>query len=77
MAQYFLNQADAQQFSGRGGSSDEETYTISPTIRYNFNNDLGVEFTYKFTRIKDNEDKTTADRNLCFFRLVYKHPFFE
>ena len=76
-ATYFLNQADAQQFSGSGGSLDQETYSISPTIRYNFNNDLGVEFTYNFTRIKDKENKTTADRNLCFFRLVYKHPFFE
>jgi len=74
---YFLNQADAQQFSGSKRSLDKKTYTISPAIRYDFNDDLGVEFNYKFSRVKDQEANTTRDRNLCFFNLVYKHPFFE
>lgn len=74
---YFLNKASAQQFSGSAESLNVEDSWISPTIHYDFNNDLGVEFNYNFLWYKNKETNGTLDRNLCFFRLVYKHRFLD
>ena len=74
---YFLNKESAQQFSGNAESLNVEDYSISPTIHYDFNNDLGMEFNYNFLGYKNKETNGTLDRNLCFFRLVYKHPFLD
>ena len=74
-ANYFLNESDPEEFSGSSHGRDEETFSIGPSIRYDFTNDLAIEFNYRFTREQDNDDNTEAERNICFIRLVYEYDF--
>jgi hypothetical protein len=74
-AEYYLNKADKGDYSARG--TDETTWRIRPSIRYDFTNDLFVEASYYFTKNKDREDHTNTTRNQFFIKISMYYPLFE
>ena len=72
---YYLNKADAGDYSKSG--TDETTWRIRPSIRYNFTNDLFMEASYNFTKNKDKEDHTNKTRNQFFIKISMDYPLFE
>jgi len=73
--EYYLNKADDGDYSARG--TDETTWRIRPSIRYNFTNDLFMEASYYFTKNKDREDHTDTTRNQFFIKISMDYPLFE
>ena len=73
--EYYLNKADAGDYSKRG--TDETTWRIRPSIRYNFTRDIFMEASYYFTKNKDKEDHTNIARNQFFIKISMDYPLFE
>jgi len=73
--QYFWNESDAGEISLQ--EVDEETFTITPLVRYAITDDLDLEAQYQYVRLEDNEDDTDANRSLIFLRLVYEFPLLD
>ncbi|MBL0700788.1 MAG: outer membrane beta-barrel protein [Desulfosarcina sp.] len=72
---YYLNKADAGDYSKIG--TDETTWSIRPSIRYNFTRDIFMEASYYFTKNKDREDHTNITRNQFFIKISMDYPLFE
>jgi len=73
--QYFWNESDAGEISLQ--EVDEETFTITPLLRYAITDDLDLETQYQYVSQEDNEDDTDANRSLIFLRLVYEFPLLD
>jgi hypothetical protein len=74
-AGWYLNSSEGTELAFQ--NIDEETWLISPWIRYNFTRNLSLDASYSFTRVKYKTNATEANRNLVFLRLVYRYPLFE
>jgi hypothetical protein len=73
---YFLNKSSAEQYSVE--SIDEQTFYITPGIRYNFTRDMAMDISYTYTRTTYEEGgDTDADRNLVMLRFSLQYPLFE
>jgi len=72
---YFLNTADAGELATE--DIDTRTISISPGLSYEIIDDLVLEISYTYTRLRDREDNSTTNRNLVFARLTYQYPLFE
>ncbi len=73
--EYYFNKADAGDYSKRG--TDETTWRVRPSIRYNFTNDIFMEASYYFTKNKDDEDDTDIKRNQFFIKISMACRLFE
>ena len=74
-AGYYLNRT--QQGTVAIVEVDEQTLRIRPGLQYEFTEDLILEAAYKYTRIEDDIDNTTADQNMVFAQIYWQWPIFE
>jgi hypothetical protein len=74
-AGYFWNRSDRTEFNRT--SIDEETAYVSPGIRYEFNRDVSVESSYRYSQVHNKQTDTRAERNIIMVRLLLQHRFFE
>jgi opacity protein-like surface antigen len=69
---YYMNK------SVKGGSAGtdigQDTVSVSSGIRYEFNRDLALDASYRYTRIYYSTTDRNADRNLFSVRLVFRSP---
>lgn len=73
---YFLNKSDQGQYSL--DAIDEQTFYITPRIRYNFTQDMAVDLSYTYTRTAYEESgDNDANRNLVMIRFSLQYPLFE
>ncbi len=72
---YSISKAGKGEFSSEG--VDEKTWSIRPSIKYNFTNNLFIEAAYYFINIKDCEENTDANRNQVFIKISMDYPLFE
>jgi len=72
---YYLNRASAGQFGA--DSIDEETFRVSPSLRYAFTKDMFLELLYDYVTTQYKNTDTDASRNLVFLRFYVQYPLFE
>ncbi len=56
---------------------DEQTLRARPGLRYEFTDDLILEAAYKYTRVRDDIDRTTAAQNMVFGQIFWQWPIFD
>lgn len=69
---YFHNKSNPGTFVGQ--RIDEDTILATPSIRYNFNEDMFIEASYRYTKYFDNVYSSVANRNLVFVRFYMQQP---
>ena len=74
-ASYFINRSNGGGLSAT--PLNQDTFSFSPGVHYDFNNDMYLEGTYTYARVKDNEAGTTANRNLFLLRFFVQHAILE
>ena len=72
---YYFNQADQGNFSTE--DIDEKTLSIQTGVHFDIKEDVFLDASYLFTRIRDEVANESAQRNLIYMRLVIFYPFFE
>jgi hypothetical protein len=72
---YYLNKASAAQFGLE--EIDEETYRVSPSLRYEFTKDIYLDLLYDYATTDYKLSDTNAERNLVLLRLYMQYPLFE
>ncbi len=72
---YYINKADEGEFGLE--EIDEETYRVSPSLRYEFTKDIYLDLLYDYATTEYKTNDTDADRNLVFLRLYVQYPLFE
>ena len=72
---YYFNQADQGNFSTE--DIDEKTLSIQTGVHFDIKEDVFLDASYLFTRIRDEVANESAKRNLIYMRLVILYPFFE
>jgi hypothetical protein len=72
---YFLNYAAAGDYGTQG--IDEQTFAISPSLRYEFTKDMYLELLYDYAATRFNISDTDAQRNLVYLRFYVQYPLFE
>ena len=73
---YYLNKSDRRELSV--DDTDEHTIRISPRLTYRITQNVKLDTSYTYTRIKDKaRNDYMKDRNLVFIGLVIEYPFFE
>jgi hypothetical protein len=72
---YYFNQADQGNFSTE--DIDEKTLSIQAGVHFDIKEDIFLNASYLFTRIRDEAANESAKRNLIYMRLVVLYPFFE
>jgi len=73
--EYFLNKADAGELATE--DIDESTISIRPGLSYEIIDDLVLELSYTYTKVRDREERSRTRRNLVFVSLRYEYPLFE
>jgi hypothetical protein len=74
-AGYFINKADEGKFSRT--AFDQESFYVSPRLRYEFTRDVFLEGSYNFSYTRDKESNTDVRRSLVMLRLYMQYPLFE
>lgn len=69
---YYHNKSNQGAFSGQ--RINEDTILATPSIRYEFNKDMYLEASYRYTKLYDNIYSTDADRNMVFVRFYIQQP---
>ncbi len=72
---YFLNKADTGELATE--DIDDRTISISPGLSYEIIDDLALEISYTYTKVRDREDHSRTRRNLVYLGLRYQYPLFE
>jgi hypothetical protein len=72
---YFINRALPGRFSS--DRTDEDSMFIAPGIRYQFNNDTAVDFSYTYNKVIYNLTRDTADRNVFRLNFRIQHELFK
>lgn len=72
---YFLNYAAANQYGVN--AINQETFTVVPSLRYEFTRDLYLDLGYNFSNTQYKLTSTSAYRDLAFVRLYAQHRLFE
>jgi hypothetical protein len=76
-AGYFYNNNTSTTSSLSRTRTNSQTMNISPGIRYEFNRDMFLEASYRFTRIDEDAPNTTINRNLFLIRFFIQHALME
>jgi opacity protein-like surface antigen len=74
-AGYYLNRADAGQFSTR--SIDERTVRVRPGLRYDATRNILIEAAYQYTRLTNSEADTTASQSVVYLMATLRYPLYE
>jgi opacity protein-like surface antigen len=72
---YYWNQADEGELANR--DLDEETFRVSPGLRYDITEHVSIEVSYTFDYVKNKEADTEAHRNLVFAWLRIHYPLLD
>ncbi len=72
---YYLNRADQATFSTE--DIDEKTLSLQTGVHFDIKDNVVLDASYLFTRIRDEVTDESAKRNLIYMRLVILYPFFE
>jgi len=71
----FRNKSDDNEFSSQ--KIDEVSFTINPSLRWEFYRDVTLEVGYNFTYVDYRDDDTSASRNLVYIQIAYGLPLLE
>jgi hypothetical protein len=74
-AGYYKNKAEGDEFSFR--ETDEDTFFIRPTIRWEFFEKFTLEAGYNFSYTDDRVANNDTRRNLVYLQVAYGIPLFE
>jgi len=69
---YYHNKSNPGASTGQ--RINEDTVLATPSIRYEFNKDMYLEASYRYTKLYNNIYSTEADRNSVFVRFNYQYP---
>ena len=72
---YYKNKADGDEFSFR--ETDEDTFFIRPSIRWEFFEEFTLEAGYNFSYTDDRIENNDTRRNLVYLQVAYGLPLFE
>lgn len=70
---YYKNKSDQSQFSTVG--INEQTWLLSPSLRYEFTKDLYLDASYSFNRVEYRQSDTEAARNIVMVKLTWQYPW--
>ena len=73
-AGYYLNRADAGQFSTQ--SIDERTVRVRPGVRYDATRNFFLEAAYQYTWLRNSAD-TTASQSVVYLMATLRYPLYE
>jgi hypothetical protein len=71
----FRNKSDENEFSGQ--KIDEVSFTVIPSLRWEFYRDVTLEVGYSFTYVDYRQDDNAASRNLGYIQIAYGLPLLE
>jgi len=72
---YYKNTAEGDEFSFR--ETDQDTFFIRPSIRWEFFEKFTLEAGYDFTYTDDRVENNDRRRNLVYLQVAYGLPLFE
>jgi hypothetical protein len=72
---YFLNKADRDKYSAN--DIDLTTFSIRPSLRWEFYDNFTLEGAYTFNHQIDDVDDTKIDRNVVWLQVAYGLPLFD
>jgi hypothetical protein len=70
---YYKNKSDQSEFSTTEIS--EQTWLLSPSMRYEFTKDLYLDASYSFNRVEYRQLETDAARNIVMVKLTWQYPW--
>jgi hypothetical protein len=71
----FRNKSGENEFSGQ--KIDEVSFTVTPSLRWEFYRDVTLEVGYNFTYVDYRADDNAASRNLGYIQIAYGLPLLE
>lgn len=71
----FRNKSGENQFSGQ--KTDEVSFAVIPSLRWEFYRDVTLEVGYNFTYVDYRADDNAASRNLGYIQIAYGLPLLE
>ncbi len=71
----FRNKSENEEFTG--SEVNEYTYSLSPSLRWEFYRDFTFEAGYGFTYVDDRTEDGNANRHLGYIQLAYGLPLLE
>jgi hypothetical protein len=72
---YYINKSRAGEFSTQ--EINENTMSLSPSVRYEFDKDKSLEASYTYNRTKDNGIGSNVESNIFRIRFRIQHHLFE
>jgi len=72
---YYINKSRAGEFSTQ--EIDENSISLSPGVRYEFDKDKSLEASYTYNRTKNNVDGSSTKGNVFQIRFRIQHHLFE
>lgn len=70
--EFYLNAAKQGELATE--DIDERTWWVQPRLTWRITNDLSLESSYRYTRLKDTETDLKYVQSLAFLRLVWQYP---
>jgi hypothetical protein len=70
---YYRNKSDQSEFSTT--EINEQTWLLSPSMRYEFTKDLYLDTAYSFNRVDYRTSDTAAARNIVMVKLTWQYPW--
>ena len=70
---YYKNKSDQSQFSTV--EINEQTWLLSPSMRYEFTKDLYLDASYSFNQVEYRQSDTNAARNIVMLKLTWQYPW--
>lgn len=71
----FAKESSLRQQSLYGSESDENTRRLSPWLSYKLSDDLKLDLSYGYTRLRDHVTHDTKERHQADLRLTWQCPF--
>jgi len=71
----FHNKAGENEFAGQ--KVEEYSYSVGPSLRWEFYRDVTLEAGYSFTYLDNQADNESASRHLGYIQIAYGLPLFE
>jgi hypothetical protein len=70
---YYKNDSDRSESST--AEINEQTWLLSPSVRYEFTKDLYLDASYSFNRVEYRQSDTAAARNIVMVKLTWQYPW--
>jgi hypothetical protein len=70
---YYKNRSDRSEFSTT--EINEQTWMLSPSMRYEFTKDLYLDVSYSFNQVEYRQSETDAARNIVMIKLTWQYPW--